>query len=221
MPSTQDFLQFDYIRDDVIVLKSGDVRAILSVPSINFGLKSQEEQDALVYAFQNFLNSLDFDLQIVIHSQRININPYLEDLAERAQTQENELLRSQTLEYIEFIRSFVSETNVMTKSFYVVVPFSLVKAKQKTSGIFSATATLLGQRGAAVSARLSDAEFNTIRTQLLQRVEFVIENLAQLNLSARMLKTAEIVEFLWRLYNPEQREVGGMPEVPPEAFTVR
>ena len=218
MPSTQDVLQFDYIRDDVIVLKSGDLRAILRATSVNFGLKSQEEQEALVYAFQNFLNSLDFDMQIVIHSQRININPYLDDLGRRAQEEESDLLRTQIEEYIEFIRSFVAETNVMTKNFYLVVPYSLLASKRKAGVLGALPAILSFTKKQVATVKLTDPEFLAARNQLLQRVEFVTQNLAQINLGVTMLRTDAIVEFLWRLYNPEQREAGAMPQIPSEAY---
>ena len=163
MPSTQHFLQFDHIRDDVIVMRNSDFRAILMVSAINFGLKSQEEQDAIIYAYQGFLNALDFDLQIMVHSRKMDISPYLEDLAIRAERQENELLRSQTEEYIEFIRSFVSESNVMSKQFYLVVPFSLLTTKEKTSGILSAVGTFFSRR--SVMVEMSDEQFATHRSQ--------------------------------------------------------
>lgn len=212
MPSTQDFLQFDHIREGVIVLRDGSVRAILRVSPVNFGLKSRDEQDAITYAFQDFLNSLDFDLQTMIHSQKMNIDPYLEDLRGRAQAQENELLRTQTEEYIDFIRSFVATTNIVAKEFYLVVPFTLLSAKQKTAGPIRALPALFARRSETV--RITPTEFETEKSQLQQRVEFVRQNLTRIGLESRLLSTEEIVTLLWRLYNPEHQAAGTMPEMP-------
>jgi len=216
MPSTQDFLQFDHIRDGVVILRGGDLRAILMVSAINFGLKSQEEQDAITYAFQNFLNSLDFDLQILIHSRKMNVDPYLKDLSARAERQDNDLLRTQTEEYIEFIRSFVSEANIMTKQFYIIVSFSGLKARQETGGVLSAASSLFG---GSRRREVDIPQFAAGRAQLLQRVEFTAQNLHQVGLRATMLATEEILELLWRLYNPEAQESGSMPEIPVEMTT--
>lgn len=216
MPSTQQFLQFDHVREGIIVTKNADVRAILKIFPVNFSLKSQEEQDALTYAFQNFLNSLDFDLQIVLHSQKMNIDPYLNDLRVRADQQENDLLRAQTEEYIEFVQSFVQTTNIMTKEFYLVVPFALFHAEHKEGGLVKGLRVLVPQPSRVI--HMTDTQFSAARTQLMQRIDFIVQNLAQMGLVTRLMETEEVVHLFWRLYNPEQQASGVFPQIPEEAL---
>src|SRR4051812_44355900 len=120
--AAQDFVPMKEVRDGIIVLKDGSLRTIVMSSSVNFALKSEDNQTAIIAQFQDFLNSLDFSVQIFIQSRKLNIKPYLELLQERYNSQTSELMRIQTREYIEFIRSFTESTNIMTKSFFVVVP---------------------------------------------------------------------------------------------------
>ena len=120
--ATQDFLEIQDIREGILILKNNDIRGVLMVSSINFALMSDDDQSAIVYAFQSFLNSLDFSCQIIIQSRKINITPYLDGLKELQENQTNELLKVQTASYVEFIKELVQGDAVMTKNFYVVVP---------------------------------------------------------------------------------------------------
>src|SRR3989338_10997652 len=122
--ATQQLVDIEAIRESVVILKSGEMRAILMCSSVNLALKSQDEQDALIYQYQNFLNGLDFSVQFVIHSRKLDITDYIGDLKEALKTQDNELLRIQTEEYIDFIQSFVGMQNIMSKTFLVVIPYS-------------------------------------------------------------------------------------------------
>src|SRR3990167_2526655 len=126
--STQDFLDFEEVREGTIVLKDRAIRGVLLVSSTKFALKSQEEQEAMIYQFQSFLNSLDFSLQIVVQSRRLNITGYLDRLKELEQQQTNELLRHQTREYRMFVESLVEGGSILAKNFFVVVPFTLLEA---------------------------------------------------------------------------------------------
>src|SRR3989344_2314587 len=126
-PATQDFLEIQDIREGIVILKNNNIRGILMVSSINFALKSDEEQSAIIYAFQSFLNSLDFSCQIIIQSRNINITPYLDGLKDLEEKQTSELLRQQTSSYREFIKNLVKGDMIMTKNFYVVVPYSLME----------------------------------------------------------------------------------------------
>jgi KaiC/GvpD/RAD55 family RecA-like ATPase len=128
--STQRYVEVEEIRDGVLVLKTGALRAVLLVSSINFDLKSSEEQDAIISQYQNFLNSLDFPVQILVQSRRFNIDPYIELLKARESQQMNELLRFQMREYQGFIKNLTEISNIMSKFFYVVVPFSPVENSQ-------------------------------------------------------------------------------------------
>jgi len=206
--STQSFLQFEFVREGAIVLRGGGLRAILMVSGSNFGLKSQEEQEATVYAFQNFLNSLDFDIQITIHSRKIDIEPYLATLGERLERAETDLLRVQTREYIEFIRSFVEGANIMAKQFFVIVPYDPVTSTKERGVVAKARALLPVSKKETV---LEEENFETNRKQLMERVEFTVQGLHKTGLRSTALSTEEIIELLWKLYNPEKEAKGQMP----------
>ncbi len=122
--ATQNFVPIEEIRDGIVVLKDGGMRAILLASSINFALKSSDEQMGVVGQFQNMLNSLDFSLQIFIQSRRLDIRPYLALLEDRYKAQTADLMKIQTKEYIDFIGSFTEQVSIMTKRFFLVVPYS-------------------------------------------------------------------------------------------------
>lgn len=198
----QQFLAIDSIRDGTVVLKDGGVRAVLMCSSLNFALKSGDEQDAIIFQYQNFLNALDFPVQFVIHSRRLNIEPYLEALAERQKEEESGLLKTQIAEYGEFIRTFVDATNIMAKSFFVVVPFTPT-ALEGGRGIGALLSALgLGAKTGAADERA----FEEYRRQLLQRVDTVLEGLQRFGIRAAPLNTEELIELFYGLYNPTEFE---------------
>lgn len=195
--STQKYVDVSEIRDGVVVLKSGALRAILLVSSINFDLKSSEEQDAIISQYQNFLNSLDFPVQIVISSRRFNIDPYIDLLKDHEKQQPNELLRFQISEYKNFIRNLTEVSNIMSKYFYIVVPFSPVEDKQ--SGFFSKMFGIFQpNRAVAEKGEL----FETYRSQLLQRVNHVEAALSGTGVRVTQLTTENVIELLFNSYNP-------------------
>src|SRR6185369_3779482 len=120
--STQSFLRMSEIKNDTVVVDDGTMRAILAVSSTNFDLKSQDEQNSIIFNFQRFLNSLDFPVQILMQSRKMEIGGYLEKLRRLAEKQTNELLRVQTVEYVEFISRLIENASIMNKNFYIVVP---------------------------------------------------------------------------------------------------
>jgi hypothetical protein len=188
----------DDIRDGVIVLKSGALRSVLLVSSVNFDLKSTQEQDAIISQYQNFLNSLDFPVQIVVSSRRFNIDPYIVLLDDQEKQQENELLRFQISEYKNFVRNLTDVSNIMSKFFYVVVPFA--PSEDEKSGLFN---KMLGifQPKKAVSS-VSQVSFDTYRSQLLQRVDHVSAALSATGVRVTPLGTKEVIELLYNAYNP-------------------
>lgn len=195
--STQKYVDVEEIRDGVIVLKNGALRAVLLVSSINFDLKSSQEQDAIISQYQGFLNSLDFPVQIVIASRRFNVEPYLNLLKDQETQQENELLRFQISEYKNFIQNLTKVSNIMSKFFYVVVPFSSSEDEQsglvsKLTGIFQPQKTI-GLHGEL---------FTTYKSQLLQRVEHVAAALSGTGVRISQLNTEELIELLYNSYNP-------------------
>lgn len=204
--STQDFLEIEQIREGVVILKNKALRAIMMVSSLNFALKSDEEQAAIISQFQEFLNSLDFSLQIIVQSRRLNITGYLDGLKELEQKQTNELLKIQMSEYRKFVGDLVAGSppagrygEIMSKSFFVVIPF--------------AAGQLLGTPKIPV---LTEEKFRMAKQQLWQRMEFVALGLRRCGLQAMPLITPEIIELFWGLHHPKQAEVGYYPEVPPE-----
>jgi len=203
--SAQQFLTIDTIHDDVVVLKSGGLRVVLMCSSINFALKSPDEQEAIIFQYQNFLNSLDFPIQFAIHSRRLNIAPYLEALQERQKEEQNELLKLQISEYSEFVKTFTESTNIMSKTFYVVVPFT--PATMERGGIFEGIFSKIGIGGKPLNSK---EQFGEYRNQLWQRVEAVIAGLHSFGVRAVPLNGEELIELFYGLYNPTEFEkVGG------------
>lgn len=202
--ATQDFVDIEEIREGVTILKDGTLRGILMCSSMNFELKSQEEQEAIIAAYQGFLNSFDWSIQIVIHSRRLDINPYLTLLEEKLKTQENELLKIQTAEYIEFIRSLVGLENIMTKSFFLVIPFD--PTESKTAGVEEKLGGLFKKAAKTAPIVLSQERFNEYKTQLVQRQEHIILGLSRFGIQALPLQTEELIELFYNLYNPEEIE---------------
>jgi len=194
MPVTQQLIPIREIREGIVILKNGEWRAILIASSMNFALLSPEEQDAVIYQFQNFLNSLDFNIQILIQSRKLNIRGYLKSLKEIEEKQESELLRVQAKEYREFIKSLSEMVNLMSKNFYIIVPFYPMAVGKK---------------------KLSEEDFARYKTQITQRIEYVISGLRRTGIHAVQLGNDEIVELLWSYYNPADLEKGEIPVFPP------
>jgi len=207
LSSTQELSEIEQIREGIVILKNRGLRGIMMVSSLNFALKSEDEQTALLYQFQNFLNSLDFSCQIIIQSRKLNITGYIEKLKEVEKNQKNELLRIQTAGYREFIESIVTTGTIMTKNFYIVVPFSLLEAKN-----VSTKELLKTSRGDV----MTEQQFQRCKAQLWQRMEFLALGLRRCGLRAAPLNSSEIIELFWALNHPKQAEVGYYPEIPPE-----
>lgn len=196
---TQQVVEIEEIKNGAAILKNGGLRRILMVTGINTELKSEEEQNVIIYAFQNFLNALDFSVQFVVHSRKMNIGAYLEKLAERERREDNDLLRNQILEYAEFIRSFVESNAVMAKTFFAVVaydPITVPSGSEKLLGIFK-----FGGKTASLEESL-EHKF----VQLNHRVNQVIRGLSQIGLRAVALNDEEMIELFYNLYNPQTVE---------------
>jgi len=206
-PATQEFVDIDEIREGAVILKSGSLRSVLMCSSRNLELESIDSQNAIISAYSDFLNSFDWPLQIVIHSRRLDIAPYLRTLEEKLKVQENELLKIQTAEYIEFIRNFVTLSDIMIKRFYVVVPFDPIESK--TAGPLETLTSIIKKPTQAVES-LSAEKFTEYRNQLLQRTEHIILALAHVGIKAGQLATDELIELFYNLYNPEELEKKGI-----------
>ena len=180
---SQDFIPIERIRDGVLELKDGSIRVILMASSINLMLKSQDEQMGVLGQFQNFLNSLDFTVQIFIQSRELDIRPYLSLLEDRYTAQQSELMKIQVREYIQFIKGFVEDSSIMTKGFYVVVPYTnaTITGTQKTGG--------------------DTQQFEEFRSQIEQRVSVVTQGLSGCGVRTAQLRTEEVVELFYRMFN--------------------
>ena len=203
--SSQEFVPIKEVKNGIIILKDGGYRAVLLVSSINLSLKAEEEQIAIINQFQSFLNGLDFPTQIVMQSRRLDIRPYLIQLEERLKAQTEQLLKIQTKEYIEFIRSFTDEVNIMTKTFFVVVSYESNGLKS-SDGVIG---QLIGGNKNATKGQVADtkraidlASFEEKRSQIDQRVTSIIEGLNGMGIRSTQLKTEEIIELFYKTFNP-------------------
>ncbi len=195
--ATQDFVSIRDIKDNVVIQKGGQMQMVLLASSVNFALKSLDEQKAILMQFQQFLNTLDFSLQIYVQSRRLNIDPYLELLATLENKQDNDLMRIQLREYMEFIRTFTTDVDVMSKSFFVVIPYtpSPVNLTKGITNLFAPSAS-------TTSTLPGDAQFEEHRIQLEQRVGMVTEGLARVGVRTITLQKDDLVELYYHLYNP-------------------
>jgi len=205
--TTQSFLEFKEIKQGVVILRSNALRGLLMVSSINFDLKSEEEQNSIVFQFQSFLNSLDFSCQIIAQSRRLNITGYFDKLKELEQNQKNDLLKIQIQEYRKFIEGMVGKGIIMTKQFFAVVPYTL--------GEMRGVKGILGGKK-STSGNMKDESFERCKSQLYQRMEFVAIGLRRCGLTTVPLTTPEIIELLWSWHHPKEAEVGYYPEILPE-----
>ncbi|MEI6581089.1 MAG: hypothetical protein WCO07_02875 [bacterium] len=200
--TTQEFVPIKEIRDGVVVLKDGGLRSVVLASSVNLSLKSNDEQRATIIQFQSFLNTLDFSVQISIQSRRLDIRPYLLLLENRMKAQNEPLLKLQTREYIEFIKNFTESVSIMTKSFFVVVPYTHTSLKSDSDilkGIFSKKTR--EQRKAA-----EQIDFEEKRSQLEQRVSVIQQGLSRCGIKSVQLGTEEVVEVFYKVFNPGELE---------------
>ena len=209
LPS-QEFLEIDQIKQGVVVLKNQSLRAVLMISSLNFALKSEEEQNAIIYAFQGFLNTLDFALQIIVQSRKLNIGDYFKKLEKLEKDQKNELLKIQTAEYLNFVKGLVESEEIMKKNFYVVIPYS------PSEGLTVRQTTEFLKKPKLKTAPLTEEQFGRSKIQLQQRVEFVILGLKKCGLRAIPLITTELAELFWSWHHIEEAERKPIIKIPPE-----
>lgn len=192
--TTQDFVPIRDIKENVVILKDGRMCVILLASSINFALKSADEQQAILQQFQSFLNTVDFTLQFYVQSRRLDIQPYLNKLIEREPLQDNDLMRIQLREYIEFIRTFTTEVDVMSKNFFIVVPYTPTEIDFSTN-----IASVFNKKKKLV---VDETKFQEHRTQLEQRSNLVEQGLNRIGVRTIMLQGEELVELYYHIFNP-------------------
>ena len=204
--ASQQFIEIETIENDIVKMKSGGLRKVLLVAGMNFDLKSEEEQGLITYAFQGFLNSLDFSTQIFIHSRKLNVENYLKKITERETQEPNDLLKNQISEYREFIKTFVSQNAIMMKTFFVVVPYDPINLPKSGAGIAETLTGIFKKKPAGVKEETSAESIQ----QLGLRVEQVVNGLNQIGLRSLPLNTDELVELFYNLYNPAETEKVGV-----------
>lgn len=200
IPSTQKYLPIAEIKDDAVVMKDGTLRAVILVSSINFALKSEDEQNAIIQAYTQFLNSFEFPVQIIIQSRKLDIDEYLARLEKTEKEQTNELLKMQTREYRQFIGELIELADIMSKRFYVVVPYSPINAKQNSKKFLDRLRESLTPSS---MIQLKRAQFEQYRTELTKRVDFLISGLGGMGLKAVSLDTQSLIELYYNTYNLE------------------
>lgn len=200
--STQNSLQFAEIRDSMAIMRDGSFRAVIACQSINFDLMSSREREGVEYAYQNFLNSLNHPVQVLVRSQRVDIAPYIDKLSKLRRDEDNMLLTVLMDDYIRFIDVLSQEANIMDKSFYVVVPFfpegDLENLKSQAKGFFGKLFT-----SPASVTRIDAASYEKAQTEINNRTEAVISGLFAMGVHSKRLNTTEISELLYNFYNPD------------------
>ena len=199
-PTTRDFVTIADIRDGLVIMKNGSLRALVEVTSMNFELKSSDEQTAIIRAFQNFINSVDFPLQICVSSRQLDIAPYLKSLEEIIATQTNELLKIQAIEYSRFVKGLTELANIMAKKFYVVVPFYAVETPVSKAGFLTGIKSIFSSRKFAQT--ITEEALANYRIQLDQRVAVAVEGIAGLGLETKILDQQALTNLYYSYYNP-------------------
>lgn len=195
--STQKYLDIAEVKENTVIMRDGTLRAVLLVSSINFALKSEDEQDAIISSYVSFLNNIDFPLQIVIQSREMNIENYINSLKQKEKEQTNELLKIQTAEYTQYVIELIAMSKIMSKRFYVVIPYDPISDKHR--GFISSVADAFKP---AMLIKMKEDVFSRRRAYLTARVEKVLSSLASIGLNAVELDTQSLIELYYNTYNP-------------------
>ncbi len=202
-PATQQFVPIQRVRDGIITLKNGELRLILMTSSLNLALKGGDEQQAVLSQFQSLLNSIEFPLQIFIQSRRLNIKPYMELLSERSVHVKEDLLKIQIREYMGFIKKFTDESNIMTKHFFIVIPYFPPSVNIASGGLSSILP--FGSSPKKITNE-ENVSFEQGRIQIEERMAVVMQGLSRVGIRAQKLGTEEVVELFYKLFNPGEQD---------------
>lgn len=204
--SAQDFVPIKEVRDGVVVMRDNSLRVLLMASSINFALQSEDSQTAIIVQFQNFLNSLDFSVQIFIESHKMDIKPYLGLLEERYKATDNDLLKIQIREYVEFVKTFTDNTNIMTKTFFVVIPYSSASSSIKKGVTETMSGLLNAGKKPTEPVKGETDDFHERKMQLQQRTAVVEQGLMRCGLRTAHLGSEELIELFYKLFNPGESD---------------
>ena len=201
--STKQLVDIADVIENIVLLKNGSLRAIIEVSAINFELRSEEEQTAILQNFQRFINSMDFPLQIVINSRKLKVDEYLKLVEQTSESLTNELLKIQAIEYSKFVRELSDLSNIMTKKFYIVVPFYVFEVPSK-AGITQSLKSIF--KPSSIAPQIKPEQFETYKNQLLQRTELIFDGLIGLGLRTKILEREDLINIFYNLYNPSSRD---------------
>lgn len=200
LASTQLHLRIAEIRDNTVVLKNGGLRAVLKVSSMNFNLKSEAEQNSIIISYQSFLNALEFPIQIVIRSRKLDLDEYIEKLRKLAEKQQNALLQRQTYEYVDYIRRLIEFADIMEKEFYVVVPMDPARAVKQN--FIEKFWSRMHPADSIASVVRRHQEFEQLKKNLNQRTTQIVSGIEQCGLKTEVVGTADLIALFYQIYNP-------------------
>jgi len=198
--STQTYLRISEIRENTVILKNGGLRAVLKVSSINFNLKSEDEQNAIIYSYQGFLNTLEDPIQIVVRSKKLDIDKYLDDLREKATKQTNPLLQKQTTEYVDYIQKLVEYADIMSKEFYVVVPQDPYRSRNQS--FVEKFLGFINAKDSYGQIKQRRDEFDELRRKLGQKINSVKIGLENCGLKVDEITTKDLIQLFYEINNP-------------------
>jgi len=196
--AAQNFVPIKEVRDGIVILKNGNMRALLMASSINLSLKSNDEQQAIIMQFQNFLNSIEFPVQFFVESRELDIRPYIAILEGRYATELDDLMKIQIREYIAFIKDFTERSDIMAKNFFIVIPYDPALVT-KGGGLTGALGSFIP--GSTIPV-ISDAQFEEYRSQIEERVGVIEQGLVRTGVRVVALGTEEVIELFYKLFNP-------------------
>ncbi len=212
--STQRYLPIAELKEDTVVLKNGGIRSVLKVNSLNFNLKSEVEQQGIIAGYQAFVNTVIFPIQILIRSTRLNIDPYIKQIQDRARDQTSPLLKEQTIDYANFMEKLVEIADIMQKNFYIIVPVDAPsKAKR---GLIARFLDWLNVDDTRSKALQRSHEFRAYNKILRDRITLIQSGLENVGITMRRLKTDELVQLYYTTYNPQtaqKQKIGGVGDL--------
>ncbi len=204
--STQRHLPFSQIRENIIIMKDDSWRLVLECSTINFLLKSEDEQNAIIMSFQRFLNSLDFPVQIMIRSKKLDIDGYIKNLNKLWDNQKNLLLQEQTYEYVAYLKKLVEVAQIMKKEFYIIIPFDILEERSVRDnsilGIFRNFWLAINNANNIIKIKTQIRNFNNVKKWLVNRMNTVKTSLESIWIKTRELQKEELIKFLTDYYNP-------------------
>lgn len=191
--TTQEFLEIEDVADDILLLRNGSCALVVETPAINFGLLSEEEQDALIYAYGALLNSLSFPLQVSIMSKRMDISVYIEYIIGQEEKQQNPIMKDRLRRYREFILSVIKDNKVLEKKFYLIIPFSYIELGVKSA---------LGSGKSKKLPFSKDYILSHAKTSLFPKRDHLLRQLGRIGLKGKQLTSQQLIELFYNVYNP-------------------